>query len=102
MNKKKNKLSTSKLLMLFLLINCTAIQIYTMVVIILSMKMGLGADFEPLKMLITTVVTEAIGYAIYSLKASKENTVGGIVYETAMKKLEADNLQQEEQEEAEG
>ena len=37
-------------------------------------------------MLITAVVAEVIGFAIYSLKASKENTKGGIIYETALLK----------------
>lgn len=35
--------------------------------------------------LIGAVVTEVIGYAIYTIKATKENTKGGITYETAMR-----------------
>ena len=42
--------------MAFLFINCSIIEIYTMFVIILSMKMGFEADFGPLQMLITAVV----------------------------------------------
>ena len=48
------------------------------------MNLGFGADFGPLSMLITSVVGEVIGFAIYSIKAAKENTVGGVVYDLAM------------------
>lgn len=93
--KNKYKPSTSKFLMAFLFINCSIIEIYTMFVIILSMKMGFEADFGPLQMLITAVVAQVIGYAIYSLKASKENSAGGIVYETAIRKMETEEDQEE-------
>ena len=39
-------------------------------------------DFTPLVTLIGAVISEVIGYAIYSLKAMKENTSGGIVYDS--------------------
>ena len=42
--------------------------------------------------LITTVVAEVIGFGIYALKSTKENTEGGIVFETAMREL---NIQPE-------
>jgi len=45
-------------------------------------------DFSPLVTLIGAVVSEVIGFAIYSIKATKENTKGGIVYDTAMKEYE--------------
>lgn len=93
--KNKYKPSTSKFLMAFLFINCSIIEIYTMFVIILSMKMGFEADFGPLQMLITAVVAQVIGYAIYSLKASKENSAGGIVYETAIRKMGTEEDQEE-------
>ena len=41
-------------------------------------------DFTPLVTLIGAVISEVIGYAIYSLKAMKENTSGGIVYDSAI------------------
>ena len=100
--KSKHKPSTSKFLMAFLFINCSIIELYTMFVIILSMKMGFEADFGPLQMLITAVVAQVIGYAIYSLKASKENSSGGIVYETAIMKLKSEDSAEEEQEEIVG
>lgn len=42
-------------------------------------------DFTPLVTLIGAVVSEVIGFAIYALKAMKENSKGGIVYDTAMR-----------------
>lgn len=93
--KNKYKPSTSKFLMAFLFINCSIIELYTMFVIIYSMRMGFQADFGPLQMLITAVVAQVIGYAIYSLKASKENSAGGIVYETAIRKIGTEENQEE-------
>ena len=46
--------------------------------------MGMGVDLTPLQMLITTIVGEVIVFAVYSLKSLKENTKGGIIYQTAM------------------
>ena len=37
-------------------------------------------DFSPIVTLISAVVGEIIGFAIYAAKAAKENTIGGIVY----------------------
>lgn len=45
-------------------------------------------DFSPLVTLIGAVVSEVFGYAIYSLKAAKENTAGGLVYDMAMQNLD--------------
>lgn len=91
-NLKKPKINTSKLLIAFLFINCTAIELFTgwAIVKMLSIVLTTGAmiDFTPLVTLIGTVIGEVIGYAIYALKSTKENTVGGIVYETAMKEPE--------------
>ena len=82
--KKKKKISTSKLIVLFLFINCSIIEAFTLWITYKSMEMGLGADFGPLTMLITSVVGEVISFAIYAVKATKENTVGGVVYDSAM------------------
>ena len=41
-------------------------------------------DLSSLCTLITAVVGESISFAIYSYKSIKENTQGGIVYESAM------------------
>ena len=85
--KRRKKISTSKLLILFLFINCTLIEIFTGIItwkmVTIGLMMGMGIDLGPLVALIGAVVSEVIGYSIYSLKSIKENTKGGIVYESA-------------------
>lgn len=84
----KPKISTSKLLIMFLFINCTIIEIFTGYVTLKSLDIAtmtfMMPDFTPLVTLIGAVVSEVIGFAIYAIKSAKENTSGGIVYETAM------------------
>lgn len=85
----KKKMSTSKLLIVFLFLNCTIIEFFTMYVTLksfaLALAIGMMVDFTPLVTLIGAVVGEVIGFAIYSLKAAKENTKGGIVYDSTLK-----------------
>ena len=82
-----NKLSTSKKALIFLFISCSIIEIFTMWVTIqsltLAFTMGLMPDFTPLVTLIGTVVGEVVGLGAYYIKAAKENTSGGIKYESA-------------------
>lgn len=82
------KLSTSKFLIIFLFLNCTFIELFTGWVTAKSLDLStmtlMMPDFTPLVTLIGAVVSEVIGFAIYSLKSMKENTTGGIVYETAL------------------
>jgi len=89
---KKEATPNSKLLIWFLFINCTIIELFTIFVIIKELELTaqgvLVPDLSPLMALITTVVAEVIGFGVYSLKSVKENTEGGIVYETAMKQYE--------------
>lgn len=90
---KKQKLSTSKRLILFLFINCSIIEIFTgwATIRMLSMASNTGLiDFTPLVTLIGTIVSEVFGYAIYSLKSAKENSTGGIIYDMAMQNLKAE------------
>lgn len=92
---KKDKIANSKLLVWFLFINCTIIELFTIWVI--CRELGLAAegilapDLSPLMALITTVVAEVIGFGIYALKSTKENTEGGIIFETAMREFEKTN-----------
>lgn len=85
--KNKSKLTTTKLLIMFLFINCTIIEIFTgwvtIMSLLLSTQTGIAADFTPLVTLIGSIVGEVIGFAIYALKSTKENTQGGIVYDSA-------------------
>lgn len=88
------KISTSKLLILFLFINCTIIEFFTGFVTLKSLDLTTltmaNPDFTPLVTLIGAVVSEVVGYAVYALKSAKENTTGGITYETAMRQIDED------------
>lgn len=87
--KKKIKKSTSKMLIAFLFFNFTLIELFTGYItvkqLLISSQLGLAVDFTPLVTLIGAVVGEVMSFAIYSLKAAKENSAGGIVYEKYMK-----------------
>lgn len=76
---KKEKLSTTKIFVILILINCTVVEIYAMGV------MFYFRDLSALYTLITAVVGESITFATYCIKATKENSIGGIVYETALR-----------------
>ena len=93
--KNKKKISTSKILILFLFINCTVIEIFTGWVTIksfsYSLMTGNAIDFSPLVTLIGAVVGEVIGFAIYSLKSTKENTAGGVVYDSIFRDKDSIN-----------
>ena len=71
------KISTSKLLIIFLFINCTIIEIFTGYVTLKSLDIAtmtfMMPDFTPLVTLIGAVVSEVIGFAIYAIKSAKEN-----------------------------
>lgn len=88
------KISTSKLLILFLFINCTIIELFTGFVTLKSLDLTTltmaNPDFTPLAALIGAVVSEVVGYAVYALKSAKENTAGGITYEAAMRQIDED------------
>lgn len=83
------KVPTTKILMAFLFLNCTIVEIFTGYVTMKSFDVaiitGNSPDLTPLVSLIGAVVSEVIGFAIYSIKSTKENTRGGIVFENAMK-----------------
>ena len=95
----RTKTTTSKLLTFFLFGSCTTIEIFTLVIIVKGMNMGYGITTGPLEMLISSLFTEVAGFAVYSLKAAKQNTKGGIIYEAAMNDWEPmpeENNNQEE------
>ena len=72
------KATTSKLLIAFLFVSCSAIEIFTGIVTInsfvLAEQLGISPDFTPLITLIGAVVSEVIGFAVYAIKSTKENT----------------------------
>ena len=85
---KTDKLSMSKKALIFLFINCTLVEIFTGWVTVksfaLAFAMGIMPDFSPLLAIIGAVVGEVIGLMTYYAKSTKENTVGGIVYENSL------------------
>lgn len=85
---KTDKLSMSKKALIFLFINCTLVELFTGWVTIksfaLAFAMGIMPDFSPLLAIIGAVVGEVVGLMTYYAKSTKENTVGGIVYENSL------------------
>lgn len=89
------KFPTGKVLMWFLFVNCTIVELFTGWVTVQSFKLAYATmitpDFTPLNTLVGTIVAEVIGFAVYCIKSMKENTKGGIVYEAAMRSLDSNN-----------
>lgn len=85
----KKKISATKWLILFLFANCTFVEIFTAWVTVVNLQLardfGIPIDFTPLVTLVGAVVSEVFGFAVYAAKSVKENTVGGIVYDSAMR-----------------
>ena len=81
-DKKKEKLSFSKIAFIFMVTNCVIIELYAL------FTMFYFQDLSSLPALIAAIVGECITLCGYYVKSGKENTIGGIVYESAMKKLE--------------
>lgn len=78
----KKPLTFGKIALIFLLINCTVIEAYSMIV------MFIFKDLSPLTVLISSVVGECIGLISYNIKSQKENTGPngeGITYAMALK-----------------
>lgn len=86
----KKQTSTTKRIILFLFINCSLIELFTGVITIINLHLaattGAMIDFTPIVTLIGAVVSEVIGFAIYAVKATKQNTRNGIVFEQMMNK----------------
>lgn len=80
--------SWAKILLIFLFINFTVIEIFTGWVTVssfaLAYAIGTMPDFTPLVTLIGAVIGQTLSYGFYSFKSKAENTEGGIVYEAAM------------------
>lgn len=76
--------STTKLVMAYLFVLLNAVLIYAMV------AMWHFSDLSYLGVLITDIVAQLITFFIYTVKSTKENTVGGITYDLAMKQSNID------------
>lgn len=84
---KNNKMSMSKKIILFLFLNCTLIELFTGYITLIDLDIARTTgmvDFSPIVTLIAAVVGEVIGFAIYAVKSTKENTQGGITYQAMM------------------
>lgn len=84
----KRKLTTTKFLMFFLFFSCAFVELFTIYITIKIINVGFQIDLTPLTMLITAIVAEVIGFAIYALKSTKQNTKGGIIFETAINNMQ--------------
>ena len=74
-----DRISTTKLVMVYLFVLLNVILIFAMV------AMWHFADLSYLGVLITDIAAQIITFIIYAMKSTKENTVGGITYDLAMK-----------------
>jgi len=87
--KKKIKLpSWSKILLVFLFINFTILEIFigwvTLQSFSLAFATGMNPDLTPLVALIGAVIGQTISYWTYCNKSKAENTEGGIVFQSMM------------------
>lgn len=82
----RKRITTSKLAMWFILINCVAIELYSMA------AMWHFGDLSALYALLGAVVGQSLTYISYNNKSCRENSRGGITYETAMSEpIDTDN-----------
>lgn len=90
----KNKLAFGKLLMIFLFINFTFLELFTCAITVYSFSLafaiGMMPDFTPLITLLGSVIGETLSFGIYCAKSKAENTKGGIIYETALREYNND------------
>lgn len=80
--KHKASVPTAKLFAVFLFVNFTIVEVYSMWAMIYL------RDLSSLSTLITTVIGQVITYWIYSRKSTVENSCGGITYDLAMQNLQ--------------
>ena len=100
-NDKEKKLPTHKLITGYLFVLLNVILIYAMV------AMWNFADLTHLGVIITDIVAQILTFFIYSRHSTAQNTVGGIVYDTAMFEMKnmfhhKDEMTEEEKENAVG
>ena len=89
-NDQKKPLSFGKMALVFMLVNCTVIEIYAMVV------MFLLADLSALPGLIAAIIGETISVISYFAKSTIENKESGITYELAMRSFDESESDQHE------
>ena len=86
---KGKKVEASKFFTMFLLVNFILVEGFVGVIawrsFDLASSMGVSPDFSALYGIIATIIGETITFLIYSVKSMKENTVGGVVYESMIR-----------------
>ena len=87
-SKQKKKISTTKLIALYLFILLNVVLAFAMYM------MYRLSDLTYLGVLITDIVAQVITFLIYVVKSTKENTQGGITYETAMRSFQVESFSQ--------
>ena len=80
-DKERKQLSFSKIAVIFIFSNFLAIELYSMVVMVVF------RDLASLGTLIAAVIGQCVSLISYMLKAKSENCAGGITYETVMHEL---------------
>ena len=83
-NNDKKKLSFGKCLTIFMLVNFTIVEVYSM------WAMFVLSDLSALPTLITSVIGQAITLISYNFKSMIENKTGGLIYEAAMHQIKTD------------
>lgn len=73
------KLTTTKIFLYLLFINCILIEL---VAVVLWIKTDM--KFDLFNNIVRPLITQLLGFAIYSYKSMRENTEGGITYMTAL------------------
>ena len=101
--KRKIKLpSWGKMLLVFLFLNFTILEIFigwvTIKTFALAFAVGMMPDFTPLVTLIGLVAGETISYGAYCAKSKAENIEGGLVHDSAMYQLKYQTKEDEEDE----
>lgn len=84
-SEEKPKMSMSKKLTIFLLINFTIVEIYSLIM------MFYFRDLSNLSCLISSIAGETVTLISYNIKSTIENKTGGITYEVAMNKMNENN-----------
>lgn len=94
----KIKMPFSKLFVIFLFINFTLLEVFTVWITIqsftLAYAIGMMPDFSPLITLLGAILGQTLSFGIYSYKSKAENTQGGIVYDLAMAEMNQNNFEQ--------
>lgn len=83
-DKERKSLSFGKCLTIFMLINFTIVEAYSM------WAMFVLSDLSALPTLITSVIGQAITLISYNFKSMIENKTGGLIYEAAMHQIKTD------------